>query len=92
MLMPCSTWACYCGPAIRGRPGRSRPPRREHRRHEQPRGDNRSTDPAGARRWWEEAAKAGNARAMSNLATLLKDSDPRKARYWGEKAKSTLLS
>ena len=44
------------------------------------------SDPGQARRWYEKAAEAGNARAMNNLGLLLADSDPGQARCWLEKA------
>ena len=46
----------------------------------------KDSDPELARRWFEKAAEAGNARAMNNLGALLKDSDPGQARRWYEKA------
>ena len=44
-------------------------------------------DVATARRWWEQAAAAGNTAAMSNLGVLAQnDNDPARARQWFEQA------
>jgi TPR repeat protein len=45
-----------------------------------------AAQPDAARRWWEQAAAAGDAHAMNNLGLLLKDRDPDTARRWYEQA------
>lgn|GEM_PF-5692609 len=46
-----------------------------------------SGDVANARRWWEQAAAAGNTDAMSNLGVLAQnENDPAHAHEWFEKA------
>ena len=41
-----------------------------------------NSDLGQARRWYEQAAKAGHAGAMINLGVLLEDGDPGQARRW----------
>jgi TPR repeat protein len=48
----------------------------------------KDSDPDAARRWFEQAAAAGNRDAMVNLGVLLKRSDPKAARRWRKQARS----